>query len=131
MTKIRVLLADDYPEMIQTVRQALDDGFEIVDAVEDGQKAVDAVLRLNPDVLLIDISMPVMDGFQATRRLRELKAQTRIVFLTMHEDRDFVEAALSAGASAYVTKARLFTDIVPAIRAAVSGQIFVSQTRAK
>lgn len=129
MTKIRVLLADDYPEMIQTVRQALDDAFEIVDAVEDGQKAVDAVLRLNPDVLLIDISMPMMDGFQATRHLRDLKCQTQIVFLTMHEDRDFVEAALSAGASGYVTKARLFTDLVPAIRAAVSGRIFVSQTR--
>lgn len=131
MAKIRIVLADDYPGIIQTVRQALDEAFDIIDAVEDGQKAVESVLRLTPDVLLIDISMPVMDGFQATKRLRSLKSPTQIVFLTMQEDRDFVDAALSAGATGYVTKAHLFTDLVPAIRAAVSGHVFVSETRPK
>ena len=130
MSKIRVVLADDHQAIIATIRQALGDDFEIIDTVEDGQKAVDAVVQLNPDILVIDLSMPVMDGLQATRRLRNLNSPAKIVFLTMHEDRDFVEAALSAGASAYVTKARLFTDLVPAIREAVLGRVFVSQTRA-
>ena len=100
MSKIRLVLADDHQEILATIRQALDENFEIIDAVQDGQKAVDAVLKLNPDVLVIDISMPVLDGFQATRRLHDLRSSTRIVFLTMHEGQDFIEAALAAGESA-------------------------------
>jgi DNA-binding NarL/FixJ family response regulator len=128
MAKIRVVLADDHPAVIATVRQVLDHYCEIVDAVEDGEQAIHSVVRFHPDVLVIDITMPVMDGFQAARRLHDLKSQTRVVFLTMHEDPDFVEAALCAGASGYVTKTRLSTDLLPAVREAVSGRVFVSQS---
>lgn len=126
MAKIRLVLADDYQGVIDKVRQTLDDHFEVIDAVGDGEQAIDAVWLLRPDVLVIDISMPVLDGLEAARRLQVLNCQTKIVFLTVHADHDFVEAALAAGASGYVLKALLTKDLVPAIYAAVAGSTFVS-----
>jgi DNA-binding NarL/FixJ family response regulator len=126
VNKIRVVLADDHPEMIVKVRRTLDEGFEVINVVQDGNQAVDAVLMMDADVLVLDISMPVLDGLKAANRLREACCRTKIVFLTMHEDRDYVAAALSAGASGYVTKARLTADLVHAIHEALSGNIFVS-----
>ena len=127
MKKLRVVLADDHQAVIDRVRQTLGDGFDVVAAVGDGEQAIDAVCLLSPDVLVVDISMPVLDGLEAARRLKELNCQTKIVFLTVHEDGDFVEAALAAGASAYVTKARLIRDLVPAIQEAMRGNVFVSR----
>ncbi len=126
MPKIRVVLADDHDAVLENVRRTLGDRFDIIDRVEDGQQAVDAVTDLDPDVLVIDLSMPVLDGLQATKLLQNLRCRTKIVFLTMHEDPDFAEAALSAGASGYVTKARLRTDLVLAIDEALVGHTFVS-----
>ena len=126
MKKIRVVLADDYQGVIDRVRHTLDDNFQVIDAVADGQQAIDAVQLLSPDVLVIDISMPVLDGLEAARRLKDLNCRTRIVFLTVHADRDFVEAALAAGASGYVLKALLTKDLIPAIYAALEGTTFVS-----
>lgn len=128
MDKIRVVLADDHSVVLAKVRGALGDEFEVLAAVENGAKAVDAVVMLNPDVLVIDISMPVLDGLQAARQLQKANSRVKIIFLTIHEDRDFVAAALSLGASGYVTKGRLSTDLVPAIHAALQGRTFVSQT---
>jgi DNA-binding NarL/FixJ family response regulator len=128
MTKIRVLLADDHPAMVEKVRSVLGEEFEIVGAVADGNQAVDAVLVLDPDVLVIDISMPVLDGLQATARLQKANCRAKIIFLTIHEDQDYVAAALHVGASGYVMKSRLGADLVPAIRAALQGRTFVSQT---
>jgi DNA-binding NarL/FixJ family response regulator len=128
MAKIRVVLADDHQAVITKVRAVLGEDFEVVDAVEDGNQAVDAVLGLDPDVLVIDISMPILDGLQAAKRLQKAHCRAKVVFLTIHEDHDFVTAALSAGAAGYVTKARLSTDLVPAIREALLGHTFVSQT---
>jgi len=124
--KIRVVLADDHQAVIDRVRQTLGDGFDVVDAVGDGEQAIDAVRLLSPDVLVIDISMPVLDGLAAARRLQALHCRTKIVFLTVHADRDFVEAALAAGASGYVLKAVLTRDLVPAINAVLEGSAFVS-----
>jgi DNA-binding NarL/FixJ family response regulator len=131
MKKIRVVLADDHRAVVARARRTLGDEFEIVDIVEDGNQAVDAVCLLEPDILVIDISMPVMDGLQAAKRLQLAKSRTKVIFLTIHEDHDFVMAALSAGASGYVTKGRLSTDLVPAIRAALLGRTFVSQMLSK
>jgi len=128
MPKIRVVLADDHQAVVEKVRSVLGEDFEIVGAVADGNQAVDAVLVLNPDVLVIDISMPVLDGFQAAARLQKANCRAKIIFLTIHEDQDYVAAALHLGASGYVTKSRLAADLVPAIRAALQGRTFVSQT---
>jgi DNA-binding NarL/FixJ family response regulator len=128
MSKIRVLLADDHQAILQRVCGLLGEDFEIVGTATNGQDAVVATLRLNPDVLVIDISMPILNGLQAALQLRSAKAATKIVFLTVHAGPDFVKAALSTGASAYITKADVTTDLVPAIHEALAGRIFVSNS---
>ena len=128
MRKVRVLLADDHEPVLARVRSVLDDEFEIVGAVTNGHDAVKEVQRLDPDVLVIDISMPILDGLQAVAQLRTTNPRTRVVLLTVHEDQDFVAAAFSAGASAYVTKSHVTTDLVPAIREALEERYYVSQS---
>jgi DNA-binding NarL/FixJ family response regulator len=124
--KIRVVLADDHQQMIAIVRRTLGEEFEIVGAVEDGKQAVNAVLTLNPDALVIDISMPILNGLQAAKQLQTADCQTKVIFLSIYDGPDFLDAAFSAGASGYVTKARLSTDLIPAIHEAILGRIFVS-----
>lgn len=126
--KIRIVLADDHEVILNRVRGALDHDFEVVAAVSNGQDAVSEVQRLDPDVLVTDISMPILDGLQAVHQLRGINCRTRVVFLTVHADNYFVAAAFSAGASGYVTKSRVLTDLIPAIREAVQGRTYVSQS---
>jgi DNA-binding NarL/FixJ family response regulator len=126
--KIRVVLADDHREVIAKIRGVLGDQFEIVEAAENGSQAVIAVLALNPDVFVTDISMPVLNGLQAARRIQKTNSRVKIIFLTIHEDRDFIAAAFSAGATGYVTKRRLSTDLVFAIQEALKGHTFVSNS---
>ena len=128
MGKIRVLLADDHETIQARVRSILCDDFEVVGAVGNGQDAVTEVRRLDPDVLVIDISMPVLDGLQAASQLHRKECRTKVVFLTVHEDQDYVDAAMAAGASGYVTKSRIKSDLVPAIREALNGRTYVSKS---
>jgi DNA-binding NarL/FixJ family response regulator len=128
MGKIRVLLADDNGAVVERVRAILGADFEIVGAVCNGLEAVAETQRLDPDVLVIDISMPILDGLESTRRLRVTNRRTKVVFLTVHRDQDFVTAALSAGASAYVTKSDVTTDLIPAIHDALEGRTYISQS---
>jgi len=124
-SKIRVLLADDHQEMLARVYRELGIEFDIVATASNGSEAVDSVARFDPDVLVMDISMPILDGLRAASRLREAKSRAKIVFLTIHEDPDFVAAALSAGASGYVTKGRLSTELPMAIREAFEGRTYI------
>jgi DNA-binding NarL/FixJ family response regulator len=127
--KIRVVLADDHREVIAKIRLILDgDEFEIVEAAENGNQAVSAVLALEPDVFVTDISMPLLNGLQAARRIQRANSRVKIIFLTIHEDRDFIAAAFSAGATGYVTKRRLSMDLVFAIQEALKGHTFVSNS---
>ena len=128
MNRVRILLADDHPTVMARVTGILRDDFEIVGAVSNGRDAVIETLRLDPDVLVIDISMPISNGLEAACQLQAAKVRTKVVFLTVHNDRDFVEAALSAGASGYVTKADVATDLVAAINEALQGQIHISKS---
>jgi CheY-like chemotaxis protein len=126
VTTPRVFLADDQEEMLQTVAQVLEGQFKVVGTAEDGERVFELAPTLSPDVLVLDISMPVMDGIEVALRLRNQDSKAKVVFLTVHEDTDFVEAAMSAGALGYVLKVRLDTDLVPAIWKALEGNTFVS-----
>ena len=122
----RVLLADDHAAFVLMLRAELAKDFEIVGAVAAGDQAIEAVMRLDPDVLVIDMTMPVLDGLQATAQLRAAKCKTKIVFLTIHEQTDYIVAAFGAGANGYVTKRHLGSDLVPAIRKVLEGRTFLS-----
>ena len=128
MGRIRVLLADDHEEVLARVRVILGEEFDIVNAVNNGRDAIEETERLDPDVLVIDISMPILNGLQAASKVRETNLRTKIVFLTVHEDPDFVAAALAAGASAYVTKEDVTTDLLPAIYEVLQGGTYISQS---
>jgi DNA-binding NarL/FixJ family response regulator len=125
-TFVRVLLADDSPSMLQAARRILEPEFQIVGTVEDGQAVLEATTSLKPDVLILDISMGLMNGLEAARILTRLGTKAKIVFLTVHNDREFVEEAFSAGAVGYVIKPRLGTDLLVAVREALIGHTFVS-----
>ena len=128
MAKIRVLLADNHHAFRERVSGLLGEDFEIVGGADNGREAVVTTQRLDPDVLVIDISMPVLDGLQATEQLRATHPRTKVVFLTIHKDQDFVAAALSAGAFGYVAKEDVTTDLVPAIRNALKDRTYVSKS---
>lgn len=128
MSKIRVLLADDHETVLARVRSILCKDFEVVGTVDNGRDAVAEVRRLDPDVLVIDISLPVLDGLQAVSQLRGKACRAKVVFLTVHEDQDYVDAAFAAGASGYVTKSHVTSDLVPAIREALNGHTYTSKS---
>lgn len=102
--------------------------FEIVGSVSNGLDLLEAAARLKPDVVVLDITMPDMDGIEVARQLRRVGCQAKLVFLTVHQDADYVHAAVQAGGIAYVIKSRLASDLVPAIHEALAGRSFVSPT---
>lgn len=129
MRKIRILLADDHRRLLELVQGLLEPTFDVVTCVEDGESLVEAAGKLQPDVIVTDISMPKLNGIEAAGRLRESGSSSKIVFLTVHADPDFVQAALKTGALAYVSKHRVNTDLVVAIGEAVLERMFVSPLR--
>jgi DNA-binding NarL/FixJ family response regulator len=124
----RVLLADDHPAMLALTAAALAAEYLVVGSVGDGCALLAEAERLRPDVIVLDITMPRLDGIQAAGELLRLDRAVRLVFLTVHEDADFARAALDAGGLGYVLKARLASDLLPAIRAALVGCRFISPT---
>jgi DNA-binding NarL/FixJ family response regulator len=126
--RVRVLLADDHADFLAAAARILGSEYEAIAAVGDGQAALDEAARLGPEVLVLDISMPVLNGIETARRLRAAGSGAKIVFLTVHEDADSVRAALAAGALGYVVKCRLVSDLPLALREALAGRSFVSPT---
>jgi len=127
MQRIRVLLIDDNLEFLDVATTLLEGhDFEIVEKAVSGEEGLSAALNLQPDVIVLDISMPHMNGFEVARRLRQLKHRAGIVLLTFHEDVDYVHAARSVGALGYVIKRRMATDLPPAVRCVHAGRSFVS-----
>ena len=124
----RVLLADDHLAMRALTADVLGGECFIVGAVGDGRELLTEAERLHPDVIVLDITMPRLDGIEAARQLRRAHRSVRLVFLTVHEDADFARAALDAGGLGYVVKARLASDLLPAIRAALADRCFISPT---
>ncbi|HWO33383.1 MAG TPA: response regulator transcription factor [Candidatus Acidoferrum sp.] len=126
MSEIRVLLADDYRPILENVSRLLGSGFEIVGEAQNGQALVEAALKLKPDVIVTDISMPILNGIEAAKRLREAGSTSKVVFLTVLSDPDIISTCMATGALGYVVKARLFIDLEPAIREAIAGRVFIS-----
>ena len=124
--KPRLLLADDNRAMLSHVSSFLAKDFHIVAAVTDGDAALHNYQERGPDLLVLDISMGKVGGLEVARRLRKKGSQTPIVFLTVHREADFVNAALSSGGTAYVVKSHMTQDLIPAIKAALAGEMFVS-----
>jgi len=123
---IRVVLADDNEALLTELSAMLAEEFEIVGTAEDGEEAISAVQRSDPDVLVLDISMPKLNGIQVATRLHDSGCRTKIVFLTIHEQPNYLSAAFSTGGSAYVTKRHMGSDLAPAVRAVFEGQTYVS-----
>ena len=123
-----MLLADDYSPMLELTATALGSEYLVVGSVVDGLALLAEAERLQPDVIVLDISMPRLDGIEAARQLRSSRNPARLVFLTVHEDRDFARAAFDAGGLGYVVKSRFTSDILPAIRAALADRRFISPT---
>ena len=125
----RVLLADDHKEVCDGVVRLLTPELEVVGVVQDGQELLSAEADLLPDVCVIDISMPSISGIEAVRVLKASGSKAKIVFLTVHEDPDFVRAALGIGALGYVVKSRIASDLATAIRLALTGGSFISPSQ--
>jgi len=126
VSRARILLADDHKEMRDRVVQVLEEEFEMLDAVADGQALLEAASELKPDLCLVDVSMPIVSGLEVAVRLKKRGSKAKVVFLTIHEDVDFVRAAYDAGGSAYVVKRRMASDLLKAIRAVLAGRTFTS-----
>jgi DNA-binding NarL/FixJ family response regulator len=126
LSRARVLLADDHSVMLDRVGGLLSSSFEVVGAVANGQEMISAGIRLNPDVIVADITMPGLTGIEAAQQLREAGSGARFVFLTIHIEHEFVDACVSQGALGYVVKSHMKTDLIPAIKAALTGRTFIS-----
>jgi len=124
----RLLVADDHPAMLDTLVRLLSPEFEVVAAVSDGTSAVAQAEQLAPDLLVLDIAMPGLNGIAAAARLKARGSTARVVFVTNMRDREFVEESLALGDVGFVVKDRLVNDLLPAVRRVLAGGSFVSPT---
>lgn len=121
-----ILLADDHEAALVQATRVLGETYEIVGTTANGLELLAAAARLDPDVIVLDIAMPGLDGLEAARRLKARGCRSRLVFLTVWADADYVREALGIGASGYVVKSQLASDLLPAVAAALAGQRYVS-----
>ena len=119
--RARLLIADDNDDIRDLLAAMLRPEYEIVALASDGKAAVDLATELEPDLALLDISMPVMDGLTAARRMTQLRRVPKIVFISNHNDAAYVEAAFGLGARGYVFKTTLDSELIVAIRAVLAG----------
>lgn len=122
----RAILVDDHSAMLRQVASIIGGQFNVVDSLRDGSRLETAVSSLKPDLLVLDIALPGLDGIELARRLTAAGCAARIVFLTVHADADYAREALAAGGLGYVVKPRLGSDLLPALRAALDGRRFIS-----
>jgi RNA polymerase sigma factor (sigma-70 family) len=126
MKRTTVLLADDHAIVVEGLRRILEPDFDVVGVAGDGYALIKAAALLRPDVIVMDVSMPLLNGIEAARRIRAAAQAVKIVFLSMHPDVIYVSEALQAGGAAYVLKSSAGTEIVTAIREALRGGTFVT-----
>ena len=126
MSRARIVMADDHRMLAEGLRSLLEPAYELSEIVEDGRQLVEAALRLQPDVIVADISMPQLNGLDAIVQIRRAGCQAKIIFLTMHCDALYAVRAIRAGASAYVLKQSASTELLTAIREALAGGTYVA-----
>ena len=122
----RILIADDHNLLLEGYRLMLEPEFELVGSVEDGQALLSASQRLKPDIILLDISMPLLNGIDAARQLSKTLPSAKLIFVTMHADSDYVTEAFQAGASGYILKRAAASELLTAIRETLNGNRYVS-----
>jgi len=122
----RILLADDHAPTLEGISAILAPHYEIAGSAADGRALVDAALRLNPDLIIADITMPFLSGIEAARQIKESLPGTKLLFVTMHSSPAYVRAALEAGAAGYVLKSAVLEDLLDAVQSVLRGRIFVS-----
>jgi len=122
----RVLLADDHPLVLTGLRALLETECEVVGAVSDGRSLVESALLLRPDVIVVDIGLPVLNGMDAARQIKKDLPDTKILFLTMHGNLEYLKSALAAGASGYVLKTSAREELLGAVQDVVRNRIHVS-----
>ncbi len=122
----RILLADDQEEVRETLVSILEDEFQIVGLAGKGDQVLELATSQSPDVLVLDVFMPGMNGIEAAALVKASGSATKVIFLTVVEDPDFVDTVISVGAFGYVVKAHLATDLIPAIRSVLDNQIYIS-----
>ena len=127
MQSTRVLLADDHALVVEGFRRILEAEFDVVGAAEDGITLVSDALRLKPDVVLIDISLPLLNGIEAARQIRKNLPEAKIVFVTMHADLGYLRDALRLGASGYLLKQSAGKELLKAVREALAGKTFLGR----
>ena len=126
MNRLKIVLADDHAIVLEGLRRVLDQpGFEIAGAVGDGRALVRAARELHPDVIVADITMPLLNGIDAARQIRKADRKVKIIFLTMHPDVTYATYALEAGGSGYVLKSSAGEELITAIREVMRGGVYV------
>jgi two-component system response regulator NreC len=128
MYKTKVLLVDDHAIVREGIRALLDvrEDLEVIGEAEDGRQAIEKARELTPDIILIDITMPNLNGIEATRQIKKTSSEIKLLVLTAHDNREYVHQILQAGASGYLLKDFAASDLVSAINAVKKGDIFLS-----
>ncbi|MDP3090546.1 MAG: response regulator transcription factor [Nitrospira sp.] len=131
MKKPRVLIADDHSILVAGLRKLVEDRCEVVGTVADGRALVEAADRLKPELILLDISMPLLNGLDAARQIKKALPEAKLLFLTMHASPTYATEAMKAGASGYLLKQSAATELPQAIEAALKGQTYLTPAMTK
>ncbi|MFP5208952.1 MAG: response regulator transcription factor [Acidobacteriota bacterium] len=121
----RIVIGDDNPAMLEAITHMLQSEFDVIAALEEARAVVDQVPKLKPDVVVLDISMEEINGFEIARQLRSGFCRSKIIFLSVHEQLEFIRTAFDAGASGYVYKSRMNVDLKTAIKAVLNDKVFI------
>jgi DNA-binding NarL/FixJ family response regulator len=124
--KIRIVVADDNEDMLELLREIRETEFEVIAAVRDGRDLIRAVKDFKPDIVITDISMPELNGIDATRKIVEENLKAKIIILTVHTDQKIIDEGLSAGANGYVFKLAACRELGPAIHEIIGGNVYIS-----
>jgi len=124
--KLKVVVADDNSAVLQRLVSQLEAEFEVVSTAENGQLAFECTRRYEPDIVVLDLEMPLLNGIEVTRKLRKLGPTPAVVICSVESDPEIIEAAQQAGALGYVFKARMAQDLVTAVKSVAHGQSFIS-----